>query len=175
MKPFDPSDFMQKIKLKEAEYLMATGPELSPAEVKNLLDQILPKPSGAVQILLQVLEDRLKVITSDLENLEVFPTPILARDSGPERKGFTLHRSQNGLDLQFSFTESSEGLFLSLKVNPHKGLSAELVSNGIVLETLERLDLQSMFDTPIQLDFSPEIRILSGSEIRANFHFLLKS
>ncbi|MCZ8343330.1 MAG: hypothetical protein O9301_09890 [Leptospira sp.] len=175
MKPFDPSDFMQKIKLKEAEYLMATGPELSPTEVKNLLDQVLPKPSGAVQVLLQVLEDRLKVVTSDLENLDVFPTPLLTRDSGPLRKGFTLHRSQNGLDIQFVFSESTEGLFLSLKVNPHKGLSAELVSDGIALETLERLDLRSMFDTPIQMDFAPEIRILAGDEIRANFHFLLKS
>lgn len=175
MELFDPKEFMQNLELKEAMYLMSKGNLPSPEEISQIVEKILPKETEAVQILLQVLSDRLKVVTSAWGNLEIFPSPVYLRDATARTKGFQLHRTINDLDLEFTFTEAEGGLYLSVHANPAKGLSCDLIQDEDVVETLGNLETQSMFDSPITLHFSPEIRIYSKSKEFGKFHFLLQS
>ncbi|EMY69514.1 hypothetical protein [Leptospira vanthielii] len=177
MEPKDPNEFMNRLKLKEALYLMSQGEDADSPTVDRILKTVLPESSSTIQIYLQLIKDQLKFITSDL--VEMLLSPDLAfRGAGNTTGGaFRVHRQVGGRDFDFIFQPNAEKnqVYLSVEASHCERLSAKLFLDGAPVETLPKLGSHSMFDSPITLDSSPELAIFeSGREI-GRYHFMLQS
>ncbi|MCG6145045.1 hypothetical protein [Leptospira bandrabouensis] len=178
MEPKDPNEFMNRLKLKEALYLMSQGEEADSPTVDRILKTVLPEESPTIQICLQFVNDKLKVLSSELLEMSLFSPELAFRGEGNASGGaFRVHRQVGGRDLDFIFQPSAEKnqVFLSVEASDCDRLSAKLFLDGAPVETLPKLGSQSMFDSPITLDSSPELAIFeSGKEI-GRYHFMLQS
>lgn len=77
MEPKDPNEFMNRLKLKEALYLMSQGEDADSSTVDWILDTVLPNKGSSIQIYLQFVKDQLKLLTSDEGGINLV-TPELA-------------------------------------------------------------------------------------------------
>ncbi|PJZ45596.1 hypothetical protein [Leptospira brenneri] len=177
MEPKDPNEFMNRLKLKEALYLMSQGEDADSPTVDRILKTVLPSGSNTVQIYLQFVKDQLKLLTTDLEGASLVSPGLVFRGAGSSEGAFRVHRQVAGRDLDFVFLPNAEKnqVFLSVETSDSDRLSAKLFLDGAPVETLQKLSHQSMFDSPITLDSSPELAIFeSGKEI-GRYHFMLQS
>ncbi|EOQ98074.1 hypothetical protein LEP1GSC195_0994 [Leptospira wolbachii serovar Codice str. CDC] len=178
MEPKDPNEFMNRLKLKEALYLMSQGEDADSPTVDRILKTVLPESSSTIQIYLQLVKNQLKLITSDLVEVLSLSPDLAFRGAGNTTGGaFRVHRQVGGRDLDFIFQPNAEKnqVFLSVEASNCERLSAKLFLDGTPVETLPKLGSQSMFDSPITLDSSPELAIFeSGKEI-GRYHFMLQS
>ncbi|MBM9547729.1 hypothetical protein JWG40_11920 [Leptospira sp. 201903074] len=177
MEPKDPNEFMNRLKLKEALYLMSQGEDADSPTVDRILQTVLPGVSPTIQIYLQFVKDQLKLLTSDLANISLVSPELAFRGAGNTGGAFRVHRQIGGRDLDFVFQPNAEKnqVFLSVEASHSDLLSAKLFLDGAPVETLPKLGSRSMFDSPITLDSSPELAIFeSGKEI-GRYHFMLQS
>lgn len=176
METKDPNPFMNRLKLKEAIYLMSQGEEVDPSTLNRILHTVLPHPDSKIRIYLQFWNDSWKVLMSDWENTTLHTSQMALRGQG-NGGAFRVHRQVGGRDLDFVFQPNAEKnqVFLSVEASNADRLSAKLFLDGTPVETLSKLGNQSMFDSPITLDSSPELAIFeSGKEI-GRYHFMLQS
>lgn len=172
----DPNPFMNRLKLKEAMYLMSQGEEVDPSTLNRILQTVVPNPDSKIRIFLQFFNDSWKVLMSDWENATLHTSQLALRGQG-NLGAFRVHRQVAGRDLDFVFQPNPEKnqVFLSVEASNAERLSAKLFLDGTPVETLPKLGTQSMFDSPITLDSSPELAIFeSGKEI-GRYHFMLQS
>ncbi|EKJ88701.1 hypothetical protein [Leptospira meyeri] len=177
MEPKDPNEFMNRLKLKEALYLMSQGEDADSSTVDRILETVLPNKGSSIQIYLQFVKDQLKLLTSDEGDTNLVTPELAFRGSGNVSGAFRVHRQVGGRDLDFVFQPNAEKnqVFLSVEGINCDRLSAKLFIDGAPVETLPKLGSQSMFDSPITLDSSPELAIFeSGKEI-GRYHFMLQS
>lgn len=177
MEPKDPNEFMNRLKLKEALYLMSQGEDADSSTVDWILDTVLPDKGSSIQIYLQFVKDQLKLLTSDEGGINLVTPELAFRGTGNSSGAFRVHRQVGGRDLDFVFQPNAEKnqVFLSVEGTNCDRLSAKLFLDGAPVETLPKLGSQSMFDSPITLDSSPELAIFeSGKEI-GRYHFMLQS
>ncbi|TGL45921.1 hypothetical protein [Leptospira perdikensis] len=174
MEPKDPNEFMNRLKLKEALYLMSQGEDADTPTMDRILETVLPISGTTIQIYLQFIKDQLKLLTSDFGETNLLSQDLAFRGSSA---AFRVHRQIGGRDFDFVFQPNAEKnqVFLSVEASNCERLSAKLFLDGAPVETLPKLGTQSMFDSPITLDSSPELAIFeSGKEI-GRYHFMLQS
>ncbi|TGK78552.1 hypothetical protein EHQ24_18575 [Leptospira noumeaensis] len=177
MEPKDPNEFMNRLKLKEALYLMSQGEDADSPTVDRILKTVLPSGTNTIQVYLQFIKDGLKLLTSDLAQSSLVSPELVLRGVGNSGGAFRVHRQVGGRDFDFVFQPNAEKnqVFLSVEASNCDRLSAKLFLDGAPVETLQKLGKQSMFDSPITLDSSPELAIFeSGREI-GRYHFMLQS
>ncbi|MCW7471490.1 hypothetical protein [Leptospira kanakyensis] len=177
MEPKDPNEFMNRLKLKEALYLMSQGEDADSPTVDRILKTVLPSGTNTIQVYLQFIKDGLKLLTTDLLESSFVSPELILRGAGTSGGAFRVHRQVGGRDLDFVFQPNAEKnqVFLSVEASNCDRLSAKLFLDGAPVETLQKLGTQSMFDSPITLDSSPELAIFeSGKEI-GRYHFMLQS
>lgn len=93
MEPKDPNEFMNRLKLKEALYLMSQGEEADSPTVDRILKTVLPEESPTIQICLQFVNDKLKVLSSELLEMSLFSPELAFRGEGNASGGaFRVHR-----------------------------------------------------------------------------------
>ncbi|XDD45156.1 hypothetical protein AB3N60_10555 [Leptospira sp. WS39.C2] len=176
METKDPNPFMNRLKLKEAMYLMSQGAEVDPSTLSRILQTVVPHPDSKIRIFLQFCNDSWKVLMSDWEDATLHTSQLALRGQG-NHGAFRVHRQVAGRDLDFVFQPNPEKnqVFISVEASNADRLSAKLFLDGTPVETLSKLGTQSMFDSPITLDSSPELAIFeSGKEI-GRYHFMLQS
>lgn len=167
---------MNRLKLKEALYLMSHGEEVDPSTLHRILETVVPHPDSKIRVFLQFWNDSWKVLMSDWENATHHTSQMAFRGEG-NNGAFRVHRQVAGRDLDFVFQPNPDKnqVFLSVEASNAEKLSAKLFLDGTPVETLSKLGSQSMFDSPITLDSSPELAIFeSGKEI-GRYHFMLQS
>lgn len=177
MEPKDPNEFMNRLKLKEALYLMSQGEDADSPTIDRILQTVLPERSPTIQFYLQLIQDQLKLLTSDLAEVSFVSRDLAFRGAEHTGGAFRVHRQVGGRDFDFVFQPNVEKnqVFLSVEASNCERLSAKLFLDGAPVETLPKLGTQSMFDSPITLDSSPELAIFeSGKEI-GRYHFMLQS
>ncbi|TGL90151.1 hypothetical protein EHQ68_01590 [Leptospira congkakensis] len=177
MEPKDPNEFMNRLKLQEALYLMSQGEDADSPTVDRILKTVLPSNTNTIQFYLQFIKDTLKLVTTDISESNLVSPELAFRGDGSSGGAFRVHRQVGGRDLDFVFQPNSEKnqVFLSVEASNSERLSAKLFLDGTPVETLQKLGAQSMFDSPITLDSSPELAIFeSGKEI-GRYHFMLQS
>ncbi|TGL66440.1 hypothetical protein [Leptospira jelokensis] len=176
METKDPNPFMNRLKLKEALYLMSQGEEVDQVTLQRILESVVPGPDSKIRIYLQFLNDSLKVLMSDWENTTLHTAQLALRGQG-NGGAFRVHRQVAGRDLDFVFQPNADKnqVFLSVEASNADKLSAKLFLDGTPVETLPKLGSQSMFDSPITLDSSPELAIFESGQEIGRYHFMLQS
>lgn len=175
METKDPNSFMNQLKLKEALYLMSQGEDVDQLTLQKILESVVPSPDTKIRIYLQFIQDSLKVLMSDWENTKLHTSQMALRGQG-NGGAFRVHRQVAGRDFDFVFQPNPEKnqVFLSVEASNAEKLSAKLFLDGTPVETLQKLGNQSMFDSPITLDSSPELAIFEAGKEIGRYHFMLQ-
>jgi hypothetical protein len=146
------SDFMAYVSLKEALYLIDVGQEMEADERSRIIDMVTPKKTANhLHFLIRFLKDKISVSSADQSELTY--QGIMADFSyrGNNAGPVSITRRLDDKDITFIFTPSADNksVFLSVKSSDAPGLSAVLVINDVETESLEDLEKQNSFETPI--------------------------
>ncbi|BDA79324.1 hypothetical protein LPTSP3_g22540 [Leptospira kobayashii] len=175
MEPFDPNTFMNKVKLKEAFYLMGRGKEADSDTMDQILANVIPKQESGFVLILRFLAGKLFVTTSEKSETEIPPLSFAFR--GEEKPQFLLSYKMDDKDISLILSPNQEGteVFLSVDVNPPASYQVQLKLDGDTIETIADLQKGKVFDSPITGDTSPEIVLLDKNKEIGRFHLLLHS
>lgn len=115
METKDPNPFMNRLKLKEALYLMSQGEEVDQVTLQRILESVVPGPDSKIRIYLQFMNESLKVLMSDWENTTLHTAQMALRGQG-NGGAFRVHRQVAGRDLDFVFQPNADKnqVFLSV-------------------------------------------------------------
>ncbi|MDF3819224.1 hypothetical protein P3G55_04905 [Leptospira sp. 96542] len=168
---------MNRTKLKEAYYLMTQGRDADENTIDQILGKLLPKGKPSVRVVINFVAGHLKLLTQEFGSFELMPTATAFRGQNPNDGNFLWQPESAESQVQFRFLPDpdKEQIFLSIEPQTKAKLSAELWLDGGPVETLKSLAKESMFDSPISLEASPEVVVFdAGSEI-GRYHFLLQA
>ncbi|TGN18165.1 hypothetical protein EHS15_12170 [Leptospira idonii] len=175
MEPFDPNSFMNQIKLKEAFFLMKQGEEADQDTVDRLISQILPKSDSGFTMILRIVGEKLQVLSNDFGLEELSPVGKMAFRGGSIQQ-FKLNRTLEGKEIQFILSPNQENseIYLSVEINPPAAYKAKLKLDGDTIETLNNLQKEKMFDSPITMETSSEVVFLEENKEIGRFHLVLQ-
>ncbi|MDZ4727452.1 MAG: hypothetical protein SH817_14945 [Leptospira sp.] len=175
MEASDNNSFMNKLKLKEALYLMSQGNEADPETVNQILAQILPKADFKQMILLRFKETILQVMTHETKAFELHPNLGLSF-RGETATIYKLNRELNDRQVTFLLSPNAEQteIHLAVEMNPPANYRVKLKLDGDTIETLSDLTKEKAFDSPITEDSAPELVFFEQNREIGRFHLILE-
>ncbi|TGL59672.1 hypothetical protein EHQ58_07965 [Leptospira ognonensis] len=175
MEAFDPNSFMNQLKLKEAFYLMSHGQEADPSTARQILAQILPKEDKNT-LFLRFKKAALQVLSAKGEPEEILPMPGLAF-RGETTSAFQVERVLGAHLITFLFSPNSEQteIHLAVETKPKAPFRVKLKLDGDTIETIQDLQKEKMFDSPIQTETAPEVVFFQSNKEVGRFQLFLET
>ncbi len=176
METFEPNSFMNKLKLKEALFLMTQGSEATADTVDQILAQILPTSDNKNTMILRFKKTILQVLSAGKEAVEVNPMPGLAF-RGEQATTFRIERTLDAHNISFILAPNADKseIHLAVEVDPPASLRVKLKLDGDTIETLSDLRKEKMFDAPITTETAPEVVFFEQNKEIGRFHLILET
>ncbi|GBF48724.1 hypothetical protein LPTSP4_02240 [Leptospira ryugenii] len=175
MEAGDLESFMNRLKWKEALYLMDQGQDADPETTKKILDQILPKESNRETILFRFRDRLMEVLGPSFATFQIPPTQIAFRGTSTEVYRLERPLLQDTIALLFTANPSLSEVQLSLEMQKPKPYRVKLKLDGDTIETLADLSRETSFETPILQEASPELVFFEKNREIARLQLLFET
>lgn len=169
-------DFEAYISLREALYLLGSGPKPSISQEKKILG-MMKKNSGIphIQISIKSFLDKILVSSSDQENLEFqgIMTDFAFRGSEPGPITITRKINGNQITLTFVPTPSGDGYSLDVSMSLEEELSVLLLVENEEWEVIRDIRHKSIFESILPLQGSLDLKFKKKGQIQFSIGIIL--